>query len=136
MSTIDTEQKYKNWDKFIAELMLCHIAAQNRYKYFMIMDIDPKDVYDLLFHRIAIYANQFTKCKVYTSPYHFFKFLLFKLKERQAHYPFLNARRYINSSYTHLCSHAERIKLIEEVAEQNNFNLEDLPLLYKEYYSR
>lgn len=82
-----------------------------------------------------MYANQFTDCKVYCYPHNFFRFIKFKWLERQARYPMFEARRHINSNSTHLCTYAERVQLIEELAKKCDINPEDLTTLYKEYYN-
>ena len=129
------EEKYSKWDNFMYQLIVCQTTAQKQYKYFIIMDARPHEVYDLLFHRAAMYANQFTDCKVYCYPHNFFRFIKFKWLEHQAHYPMYKARKYINSSSTHLCTYAERVQLIEELAKKCDINPEDLTTLYKEYYN-
>ena len=129
------DQKYDKWDSFMYQLIVCQTTAQRQYKYFMVMDTRPHDVYDLLFYKAAIYANYFTDCKLYCYPRNFFRFLKFKWLEHQAHYPTFKARRYVNNSCTHLCTYAERAQLIEELAKKNDMNLEDLKALYKEYYN-
>lgn len=129
------EEKYKKWDNFIAQLMICQVTAQKQYKYFMIMDVKSDDVYDLIFHRVAIYASQFTNCKIYCDPYNFFRFIKFKWREHQARYPIFKTRRYINSNCTYLCSWTERVQLIKELAKNCDVDTEDLSTLYKEYYN-
>lgn len=131
------EEKYKQWDKFIAHLILCQSSALSKYKYFLLTDLRPNEVYDFLFFKTLTYANQITKSsKIYGTSKNIFKFIKFKLKEHKIKYFSIFIATKLDTKNTHICDFKERVQLIEELAEQHNIIPEDLSLLYKEYYSK
>lgn len=133
---MEQNDKYKSWDSYIAHLMMCQFSALSRFKNFVLIEIDSKDIYDLLFYKVISYAEKITenKVKVYCYPPNFFKFLAFKWKEKTARYPGFKLRRHLNAPDTHICTQTERAQLIEEIAKAHHMDLSELKQLYKEYY--
>ena len=130
------KEKYKRWDGFIANVINSLICGEDKFKYFILTELDYKNYYDLLFFAVAFRANQFTNCKLYCYPKNFFKFLQFKWFERAARYIRRDAKAALYLSRTHICNKRERAELIETLALKNNIELEEISQIYKEYYGR
>lgn len=125
------------WDKFVHSLLICIITAQRKYKYFILGDLDPNNFYDLLFFRLSTLAAGFVKtCTIYGYVSNLFKYWKFRYKERALRMIPYEVMTQFGTDNVHICSKEERAQLIEEIAKNNNFNLEEIPQLYKEYYSR
>lgn len=132
---IDNET-YKRWDKFIADLTACMINAQTKYKNFIMLEINAKEIYDLFFFHIAFHTSIILKdSNIYCNTPNYFKYLFFKIKEKNAKYISLKRARILQKTTGHLCPKLERINLIKEVAARNNIDLKEIPLIYKEYYT-
>lgn len=127
------ENKYNEWDVFIGHLMLCQIAALKQKKNFILMDMDPKELYDNLFYKVLGYAEKMDKqFHVYFYGDNIFKFLRYKLKDKSA--KFLSPKKCHKLESVHYCMQAERAGLIKTLAAAHNVELSDLPKLYEEYY--
>ena len=134
------------WDKFVHSLLICIVTAQRKYKYFVVGKLDPNNPQDLLFFRLTTIAATFVKtCTVYgyvpgLKRTHGVKFTaLHQIKLSDA--PFGQAVPYevmelFGTNDVHVCTATERTQLIEKVAEQCEMDINDIPTLYKEYYSR
>lgn len=131
------EEKYKKWDNFINQLMIGVTTAQNRCDYFLFEDLDPNEPYDLLFVRVSLLANNFTKCNVKCAPYpNPFKFIRFKLKEKNLKLCFHARTRWFVTRRVHTCTKNERVELIELLAEKCDIHPEEIEQIYKEYYNK
>lgn len=133
---VSFEPEYNKWDEFIADLMFSILNAQGKFKYFVLTELNHKEPYDLLFFAVSHRANQFNGCELFCYPKNFIKFLLFKRKERAARYISRDAKAALHMERTHICNSRERVELIEELALKNNIHIEEIPQIYKEYYSR
>ena len=131
------EEKYKQWDEFIAHLILCQSSALSKYKYFIMTDVRPNEIYDFLFFKTLTYANQITKSSaIYGDSDNIFRFIRFKLKEHKIKWFSYFVARKIDVTSTHVCSFTERVQLIEELIKEHHIEPEEITLLYKEYYSK
>lgn len=131
------EKQYKRWDNFINQFMIGVTTAQNRCDYFLFADLDPNEPYDLLFVRISLLANNFTKCYVKCAPYpNPFKFIRFKLKEPKLKLCLHARTRWFVERKVHTCTKSERVELIEFLAKKCNIHPEEILQIYKEYYSK
>ena len=132
------EDQYKEWDKYLSNLMICLCSAQEKFQYFVIDDVDSHDPYDLLFHRASMLVNQVStnKCIVCCNAKNIFKYLRFKWKERTAHFVPIKARRRKLMPTVHYCSRAERAYIMDKVAEACGMNPAEISKIYQEYYSK
>ena len=131
------EEKFKQWDEYIHEMLICITTAQKKYNHFILADLKPKEPYDLFFFRLSFIANTFVKkCKIYGYVDGFFNYFLFKMKEHQLRKIPYEVMFRMPSDDIHICSREERIMLIEEIAKKHNVKPEDIATIYKEYYSR
>jgi hypothetical protein len=73
---------------------------------------------------------------LYIYPNNIFRFFRFKRKEKDATLCTLRALREINSAYTHLCGWQERVDVIKKIAKAHDISIDDIPIIYKEYYER
>lgn len=129
---INYEQQDK-WDNFIYQLMIGIKTAQDKYKYFFLQDLNPKDSYDLFFIRASLIVSHFTKCNIRYAPHpNLFTFIRLKIKEPEL-------KICLHKSLmrqAHICTKAERKELIDFLIEKCEITSEDIPLIYKEYYSK
>lgn len=126
------------WDKFIHETLIHIVTAERQYDYFILQQLDSKNIYDLLFTRLALIAATFVrKTHVYAEPYgKLFKFLKFKWKERPLRRLPLSCAEYLASSTAHNCNAEERKMLLTEVAKNYDITEEEMIKIYEEYYSK
>ena len=117
--------------------MISVTTAQNKFDYFLLEDLDPNEPCDLLFVRVSLLANEFTKCNVKCAPYpNPFKFIKFKLKERKLKLcPHARTQWFVERK-AHTCTKSERKTLLELLANKCNIKIEEIPQIYKEYYSK
>ena len=129
--------KLDTWDKFIGHMMLCISSAESKYKYFVIDEIDSKDISDLFFFRLAYIANTFVKsCHIYCFSRRFFGFIKFKLKEKRARSVPMHVINMMPSKEVHICSKSERLELLEDVLGRYGLKLDDIKDIYEEYYTK
>ena len=132
-----TYEQCKKWDNFIHEMLICTSTAQKRFKYFILSDLDPNEPYDLFFFKMSLFSNTFIRsCKLYGYFTNIFKFLKFKYKERKVHKAPWKVMLSTPNDYTHICSKEERVELIEEIAKKHDIHPEEIPMIYKEYYTK
>lgn len=131
------ENKFNIWDKFVGHMILCVASAEEKYKYFIIDNVDGNDIYDLFFFRIAYISSTFAKnCNVYCFSRKLFGFIKFKFKEQKARSIPMRVINLMPNKNIHICSKTERTDLLEEVAARYDLALEDIKDIYREYYAR
>lgn len=130
-------KRVARWDRFVHSLLICIITAQRQYDYFILGDLDPNNIEDLFFFRICTLAANFVKkCKIYGYVPTLWKYWKFRYKERALRTVPYEVMALFGTDKAHICSKEERAQLIKEIAEKNEVKLEEIPQLYKEYYSR
>lgn len=130
-------ETYKKWDNYIGGLVYCSIAAQSKFEYFLLSELDSNDIYDLLYVKIALIARDLTKCWLYADPHEkLFKYLKFKLKAKKLQRLPHHDQQDISNFKVHVCDHEERMELLKSVAESSEISLDEIPKIYKEYYTK